>query len=324
MPGSVIGDDRAVQHPLGVDARPTMVYAILWAVELRELGYLVALADECNFTRAAARCHISQQAFSRAIALLERRVGVRLAHRRPRGCTLTDDGERLVAAARPLLADADDLVGRLRDRHTPGRLRVGIMLDGLGAMTAPLLRDFRAAHPRAVLHVRRLDADRIVAALLDGSIDDERIDVLPLFSEPRVAAVSAAGELSDAPELAAADLLTRPARTRRPEVRADWEGFFTLVPERDGEQPDRRGDPTGSLEELLYAIGLDDLFLTMPAHLARTYPGELFGVRYVPLPDVAPVPFGVATRRPPGALVEAFRMLARRLSDASPAPGFGC
>jgi LysR substrate binding domain len=93
-------------------------------------------------------------------------------------------------------------------------------------MTAPLLRDFRAAHPRAVVHVRRLHAERIVAALLDGSIDvallhgpvdDERIDVLPLFSEPRVAAVSAAGELSEAAHLPVADLLTRPARTRRPE-----------------------------------------------------------------------------------------------------------
>jgi DNA-binding transcriptional LysR family regulator len=82
-----------------------------------------------------------------------------------------------------------------------------------------------------VVHVRRLHADRIVAALLDGSIDvallqgpvdDERIDVLPLFSQPRVAAVSAAGELSDAAQLRTADLLARPARTRRPEVRADW------------------------------------------------------------------------------------------------------
>ena len=74
------------------------------------------------------------------------------------------------------------------------------------------------------------------------------------------------------PAVAAADLLSQPARTRRPRVREDWEGFFTLVAERNGEQPDRFGEPTANLEELLFSIGLDDLFLTMPAHPASTYP----------------------------------------------------
>jgi DNA-binding transcriptional LysR family regulator len=291
-------------------------------MELRELAYLVALADELTFTRAAARCHISQQAFSRAIARLERRLGVTLVLRGARRCRLTAEGERVVASARGMLAAADDLLADLREDVDPAtRLRVGVLLDGLGAATVPLLRDFRVAHPTVAVAVRRLHADAIVAALLDGSIDvailhgpvtDERLEVLPLFTEPRVAAVSAAGTLADAPVLTAADLLPRPARVRRPDVPADWEGFFTLVPERDGEQPDRCGDPTRSLEELLYAIGLEDLFLTMPAHLAATYPGELYGVRYVPLPGLAPVTFGLAYRRPPGPAVRSLGRLARR------------
>ncbi len=321
MAGPAGGPPRPVRPP------PNRALSVL---ELRELRYLVALADESNFTRAAARCHVTQQALSRAIALLERRLGAQLVERRARGCTLTPAGSQLAASSRALLADADALVATLRDATPPGRLRVGLMLDGLGAATAPLLREFRTAHPDVPLSVRRLGADRIVDALLDGTVDvallhgpvdDDRIEVLPLFTEPRVAAVSAAGRLADAPALTAADLLTMPARTRRPDVRADWEGFFTLVTEREGEQPERLGDPTGSLEELLFTIGLDDLFLTMPAHLRHTYPGHLFGVQYVPVPDLAPVVFGVAHRRPTTPEVDAFRAIARRATtDALDVP----
>jgi DNA-binding transcriptional LysR family regulator len=290
-------------------------------VELRELRFVVALADELNFTRAAARCHISQQALSRAIALLERRLGTPVVERRPRGCALTPAGARLASAARPLLAEADALRAGLAECEPApaGLLRVGLMLDGLGAATAPLLAAFRATHPAIRILVQRLHADRVVDALLDRSVDvallhgpveDDRIEILELYTEPRIAAVSAGSPLADAGVLAAADLLVRPARARRPRVREEWEGFFTLVSERNGEQPDRFGEPTANLEELLYSIGLDDLFLTMPAHLAGTYPGHLFGVRYLPVPDLAPVPFGMAHLSPVTPLVTAFHAAA--------------
>lgn len=294
-------------------------------MELAELRYVLALAEELNFTRAAARCHISQQALSRAIARVERRLGEPIAIRRPRGCALTPAGERLAARARPLVAEADTMVAAVRDAGTGAadRLRVGIMLDGAGAATVPMLRAFRAAFPGVAVHVRRLHADRVVDAVVDGSIDiallhgpveDERVAVVPLFTEPRIAAVSLASPHADAPQLRAVDLVGEPARTRRPGVRADWEGFFTLVPERDGEQPDRLGEPTSCIEELLYAIGLDQVFLTMPAHLRHTYPGELYGVRYVPVPDLPPVTFGIAHRRPATPCVAAFTALATTIT----------
>jgi DNA-binding transcriptional LysR family regulator len=298
---------------------------MLAGMELRELRYLLAVAEELNFTRAAARCHISQQALSRAIALLERRLGQQLLYRRPRGCALTAEGARLVGAARPLLAEADALLVRARTAvETPptGVLRVGLMLDGLGVLTLPVLRAFSAAYPDVAVRVARMHADRVVDAVLDGSVDvallhgpvpDEQIEVHVLFTEPRIAAVSAASELADAPVLSAADLVGQPARARRPRVREDWEGFFTLVPERAGEQPDRFGEPAGSLEELLYSIGLDQLFLTMPAHLRGTYPEELFGVRYRPVPDLPPVEFGVAYRRPATGRMRAFCSVATAL-----------
>jgi DNA-binding transcriptional LysR family regulator len=291
-------------------------------VELRELRCLLALAEERTFTRAAARCHVSQQAFSRTIAQLERRAGDLLVERRPRGCALTEAGERLVARARPLVAAADALLAPPEPAvRVDDALRLGLMLDGAGAATATMLAAWRRAHPDRPVRVRRLHADRVVDALLDGTVDaallhgpvhDERLELLPLFTEPRIAALSPATALADAPVLRAADLLDQPARARRDRVREDWEGFFTLVPERNGEQPRRSGDPAGSLEELLYAIGLDRLVLTMPAHLARTYPADLYGVRYVPVPDLPPVVFALAHRRSPPAPVLAFRESAQR------------
>ncbi len=115
------------------------------------------------------------------------------------------------------------------------RLRVGIMLDGAGAATVPMLRLFRAAFPEVAVHVFRLHADRVLDAVVDGSVDvallhgpvdDERVAVTPLFTEPRVAAVSLASPHADAPRLSAADLVAEPARIRRPGVRADWEGLL--------------------------------------------------------------------------------------------------
>ena len=129
-------------------------------VELAELRYVLALADELNFTRAAARCHVSQQALSRAIARVERRLGEPIAMRRSRGCTLTPAGERLVARARPLVAEADALVGAVRQSAASAAdvLRVGIMLDGAGPATVPMLRAFRAAFPEVAVEVRRPSA----------------------------------------------------------------------------------------------------------------------------------------------------------------------
>lgn len=275
-------------------------------MELQQLRYLVALAEERNFTRAAARCWISQQAFSKAIAQLERRVGVTLVERRARGCSLTPAGERVVAAARAVLLRADHVARAADEPPTDGLLRVGLLLDGLGAQTAPLLAAFRAAMPAVELAVQRIQPHELSGALAGGTVDvalihgpvaDDRLRVVPLFTEPRAAVLSRADDRADATTLAADDLLTLPARARRPGIDPIWEGFFTLTGERNGAEPERRGTPAGSLEELLWHISLDRLFLTVPRHLAGTYPGEAFGVIYVDVPDLPAVAFSVCHRR---------------------------
>src|ERR1700723_3251756 len=76
-------------------------------MELRQLRYLLALAEERHFTRAAAREHIAQPALSQQIRRLEDEVGLPLVERTTRRVGLTDAGELLVARARRILAEVD-------------------------------------------------------------------------------------------------------------------------------------------------------------------------------------------------------------------------
>jgi LysR family transcriptional activator of glutamate synthase operon len=76
-------------------------------MEIRQLRYLVALAEERNFTRAAEHEHIAQPALSQQIRRLEQEVGVALVERTTRRVALTEAGELLAVRARRILAELD-------------------------------------------------------------------------------------------------------------------------------------------------------------------------------------------------------------------------
>ena len=138
-------------------------------MELRQLRYLVALADEQHFTRAAAREHIAQPALSQQIRRLEHEVGLALVERTTRKVTVTEAGRTLVARARRILSEVDAAKrGDAGARRRPGRARVGRhdAHDGAGGRVAcaggvpraPPGR--RADRPRAVERGARRDAPR--------------------------------------------------------------------------------------------------------------------------------------------------------------------
>jgi LysR family transcriptional regulator, transcription activator of glutamate synthase operon len=142
-------------------------------MELRQLRYLVALADERHFTRAAAREHIAQPALSQQIRRLEAEVGLALVERTTRRVALTDAGELLVARARRILSELDDAQAELATLAgvKGGRLSVGA-LHTMGPLDLSLLlASFHRDHPAVELTVREQSSEELAEMLRDDVID---------------------------------------------------------------------------------------------------------------------------------------------------------
>lgn len=163
---------------------------------LRELQYLVALAEHGHFGRAAEACHVSQPTLSTQIRKLEDFLGLTLVERSARGIQLTEDGQRVAARARRVLAEAEDLLRSTRTpRHEPlsGTLSIGI-IPTLAPYLLPWLLDLlRRRHPRLRLKVHEDLTDRLLSRLADFHLDaamlalplaDTQLESQALFDEP--------------------------------------------------------------------------------------------------------------------------------------------
>lgn len=125
-------------------------------LELRQIRYFVALAEELNFRKAAARLFITQPSLSHQIALLEGTLGVRLFHRDRRQVRLTEAGNALLEDARRLLTEAGRLHAKARQLEGQGSttVRVGFPEFLNRTVIAEIVRIFRRRRPdaRVVLH----------------------------------------------------------------------------------------------------------------------------------------------------------------------------
>lgn len=142
-------------------------------MELRQLEYLVAVAEEANFTRAAERVHVSQSGISAQIRQLERELGQPLLDRSGRPVRLTEVGAAVLPYARAALeavADArlavDQLAGLVR-----GQVRFG-MVSGCAVPAVPrLLAGFHELYPGVGITLTEDDSDRLVQSLREGRLD---------------------------------------------------------------------------------------------------------------------------------------------------------
>jgi len=141
------------------------LYAVL--MELRQLRCLVAIVDTGSFTDAAIELGVSQAAVSRTLLSLEKVLNVRLLHRTSRTVTPTTAGVQVLARARALLADADDLVREATTGHT--RLRIGHAWSAMGRHTAEYLRRWAARYPDIELMLIRHNTS--TAGLAEGLCD---------------------------------------------------------------------------------------------------------------------------------------------------------
>src|ERR1700752_1380571 len=98
-------------------------------LKLKDLRYLVALADTRHFGRAAAKCFVSQPTLSAQLKKLENYLGVKLVERQPKRVTLTESGAQIVAHARRILQDSQEIIGLARHEHDPlsGKLRMALI-----------------------------------------------------------------------------------------------------------------------------------------------------------------------------------------------------
>src|SRR5437764_2151818 len=142
-------------------------------MELRQLRYLVALADEQHFTRAAAREHIAQPALSQQIRRLEQEVGLALVERTTRRVTVTEAGRTLVARARRILSEVDAANAEMQALAgaRTGHVTVGTM-HTMGPVDVSLaLAVFHERHPAVELTVREQSSEELAEMLRDDELD---------------------------------------------------------------------------------------------------------------------------------------------------------
>jgi DNA-binding transcriptional LysR family regulator len=139
---------------------------------IRQLEYLVALAREKHFGRAATACHASQPALSTGLRRLEAELGVTIVQRGRRFSGFTPEGDRVVGWAHRILAERDALRTDLdRMRHgLTATLRIGAIPTAIAVM--PLLTEaFRQRHPVARIRIEVLTSREIVRRLTDFDLD---------------------------------------------------------------------------------------------------------------------------------------------------------
>lgn len=169
-------------------------------LKLKDLRYLVAVADTRHFGRAAARCFVSQPTLSSQLRKLEESLGVQLIERRPRRVALTDAGEEIAQRAREMLQTAEAIVTVSQTRRDPlaGQLRVAL-LPTIGPYLLPhVALRLRKALPRLELMLYEYRTEALLEHLHSGDIDmgilalpvhDEALMTRELYEEPFVLAM---------------------------------------------------------------------------------------------------------------------------------------
>ncbi len=140
---------------------------------LRQLSYLVTLSETLHFTEAARRSFVTQSTLSGGIMELERLLGGVLVERDRQNVRLTPLGEQVVARARVLLADAQDLMRLSREMSEPltGDLHLGVIPTIAPFILAQLLDEVHKQLPKIQLHLHEAQSEKIVEKLEHGNLD---------------------------------------------------------------------------------------------------------------------------------------------------------
>jgi LysR family hydrogen peroxide-inducible transcriptional activator len=161
-------------------------------ISLRQLEYVVAVADVLGFRRAAERCHVSQPALSAQIQQLEAVLGVKLFERGTRRVMLTTAGEELVARARRVLTEAGDILSaasRLSDPFA-GNLQLGVIPTIAPYVLPEVVPTLVKQYPRLRLRLREDKTELLVRALDEGRLDAALLALVPELGDVELAVIA--------------------------------------------------------------------------------------------------------------------------------------
>ena len=276
-------------------------------VELRQFRYFVAVAEELNFTRAAERLHLAQQALSASVRRLEEQLGVTLFERSTRKVELTSAGEVLLEGARAVIAAATEAVERVAQVSAgrSGRLTIGFSTAAGGVpIVREIIRRFAEQAPEVDIATREHDFSDPSAGLTDdahiafifGPLPTNGLSSITLLEEPRLLAVRPEHALAERETVTSADLAELPW-LRVPAPRGPWPDFW--FPKRNAAGPVIR-----TADEWVTAIEAGRGFAyTMPTVMQNFTTAR---VKVVPVSDLEPAAVLLAWRSAsPDPLVKA-------------------
>ena len=186
-------------------------------MNLQQLGYLVALDTHRQFGLAADKCHVSQPALSVQVQKLEEELGVLLFDRTQRGAEPTEIGTKVIAQARLVLREAQQLreLVQAEKGEVVGELRLGVIPTLAPYLVPRFLVSLTTAYPNLRVRIEELRSEEIMQQLKDHRLDvgllvtpldDRQLHELPLLDEPFLVLASANHPLAAQPTVQPADL----------------------------------------------------------------------------------------------------------------------
>jgi DNA-binding transcriptional LysR family regulator len=271
------------------------------AVELRQLEYFTAVAEQLHFGRAAERLNIGQPAVSQQVRRLERDLGVQLFDRSSRVVRLTEMGQRFLPEARAVLAAAQQARQSIARGEIGATLRIGTT-TGLGDLLDEVLDTLRALAPMLVIELisvdtrtrlDRLRSGQLDAAFVRGGPDAAELSLVPLWLEELVVALPARHPLARQERIPFADLAGMPLRIASRRVNQPLVDLVIDTATRAGFEA-LHSSGSSNLADTLAAIGSSsDLWTVVYAAHARNLHTERVTFRPVDPPLTMPTSLAV-------------------------------
>lgn len=290
---------------------------------LRQLGYLVAVADLKHFGRAAQASHVSQPTLSQQLRALEERLGVSLVERRLTGAELTPIGREIADRARRLLVEVKDIrdLARRAGEGGAGTVRFGVT-PTLGPYLMPaIVAALHHDQPDLKLYIREGIPEEQALELTRGRLDmllgplpieGDDLEVEPLFREPLTLIAPPDHPLARAERLVKADLQGAPILSLDPRHHLHrqvaglcTEYGMTLLRDYEGTSLDSIRQMVGS------GLGLSIL----PDHYIRSEVGGSAGVRLLAVEGWSATRSIAAAWRAGAAYGELYLGIARRIQE---------